>query len=161
LYQDAAMLFRPSNEDLLNEIGERLHRASAANSDLFAVVLAKACPRLAFCKPTMLKHLHRLLETGAYVDAALAVLEFELPLWRVHRLTFDAGEWHCLLSRTPWMPIEFDDTAQAQHECLPLAILSSFIEARRAHLINNSSGCRTVPQVQPGGDMTLCCENFS
>jgi hypothetical protein len=155
------MLFRISNEDLLNEIGEGLHRASAANSDLFALVLAKVCPRLALCKPTMLKHLHRLLETGAYVDAVLTILEFELPSWKLHRLTFDAGEWHCWLSRTPWVPVEFDDAAQAQHECLPLAILSSFIEARRAHRMNNSLCRSTAPQVQSAGDLNLCCENFS
>ena len=155
------MLFRANDENLLNEIGERVHWANAASSDLFALVLAKACPRLALCKPTILKHLHQLLETGAYTDAALAVIEFEIPSWKLRRLIFDAGEWQCLLSRKPWVPVEFDETVAAYHECLALAILSSFIEARRAHLINNSLGPSTVPQVQSADGLTLCCENFS
>src|SRR5690349_10764367 len=99
------MRFRASDENLLNQIGERVRGANAASPNLFALVLDKACPRLTLCKPTVMQHLHRLLETDAYADAPLTVIEFELPTWKLRRLIFDAGEWHCLLSRKPWVPI--------------------------------------------------------
>jgi len=32
-------------------------------------------------------------------DAALALIDLELPQWQVRRIAYDAGEWHCALSR--------------------------------------------------------------
>jgi len=47
--------------------------------------------------------LHQLIEAGALTEAAFAVINLELPLWQIRRITYDEGEWHCAMSaaRTP------------------------------------------------------------
>jgi hypothetical protein len=115
------VLFRPSEEDVLNEIHERLRIATAPSSDLFRLVMSHGCLRLASCNPAILNRLHRLVETGAYTDAALCLIEAELPSWKLRRVVLDC-KWHCSLSRMPWAPAELDDSADANHESLPLAI---------------------------------------
>ena len=59
----------------------------------------------------------------AWNDAALALVELELPAWKLRRLVHENGKWHCSLSRHPNLPVALDDTATASHEVLPLAIL--------------------------------------
>jgi hypothetical protein len=60
---------------------------------------------------------------GAWSDAALALIELELPAWKPRRLVYEDGEWHCSLSRHPNLPVALDDTANASHDVLPLAII--------------------------------------
>jgi hypothetical protein len=154
------MLFRPSDEDPLNEADNRLRLASTCNSDLFSTVL-KVCPQLAARDSVPLKRLHQLLEMGAYTDAALTLIEAEIPAWQLRRLIFDAGEWHCTLSRNPSAPVEFDDMTEAHHECLPLAILGAIVEACRSHPMRNASSETAVPQAQCRQYFAVCCDNFS
>jgi len=73
----------------------------------------------------------QLIEAGAWDDAALALIELELPAWKLRRLVYEDGEWFCALSRQPNLPVALDDTVDASHEVLSLAILSAFVEARR------------------------------
>lgn len=154
------MLFRPSEEELLSEIDERLRLATAPTSDLFGLVMSNGCPRLAACNPAIQNRLHRFVETGAYTDAALCLIEAELPSWKLRRVVLDC-EWHCSLSRTPWAPAELDDSADANHESLPLAILRAFVAARRILPITKSHAT-VVPQVAPPTrSLVVCCDNFS
>src|SRR5262249_969703 len=67
-------------------------------------------------------------------DAALALLELELPQWKLRRLIYEDGEWHCSLSKHIELPVELDDAAEANHDSLPLSILSALVEARRHSL---------------------------
>src|SRR5690348_5787668 len=43
--------------------------------------------------------LAQLIESRAWTDAALALIDLELPFWQVRRLAYDDGEWYCALSR--------------------------------------------------------------
>jgi hypothetical protein len=43
--------------------------------------------------------LDRLIEAGAWTDAAITLIGFELPSWSVRRLACEDGEWLCSLSR--------------------------------------------------------------
>ena len=36
---------------------------------------------------------------GAWTDAALALIDLELPQWQFRRIAYDEGEWSCALSR--------------------------------------------------------------
>lgn len=104
--------------------------------------------------------LERLAVAEAWTDAVLTLLELELPMWRPRRLIYDGGEWVCSLSRHCEVPIEFDETAEGRHEALPVAILLSFIEAKRLLTASEFVGARSVPQVQTEAAHTLCCDNF-
>jgi len=69
----------------------------------------------------------RLVDAEAWTDAALALIEFELPLWQVRRIAYDEGEWHCALSRERELPDWLDAAVEARHADLALALLSAFI----------------------------------
>lgn len=75
--------------------------------------------------------LARVTKAGAWTDAALALVELELPRWHVRRLEQDGDGWYCTLSRYPRAPREFDDAIDGQGSSLPLAILDALLEGRR------------------------------
>jgi hypothetical protein len=101
-----------------------------------------------------------LIEAGAWTDAALAVIAFELPDWQLRRLEYDGGQWFCALSRQPNLPATFDDTADANHELMPLAILRAFFQARRMAEITPQA-LSPVPQVSASTGNIICCDNFA
>ncbi len=104
---------------------DRLHDAPAVIADPLLEVIGTASRRLP-------ARIERLIESGAWTDAALALLELELPHWQLRRLAYDEGEWHCALSRQRGLPEWLDDQSiESHHVGLPLAILSAFVDARR------------------------------
>jgi hypothetical protein len=144
------MAFDPNHEEHLRELQEQIRRARTITPELMADVVARARPRL-----------RALVATGAFADAALALLELELPQWKLRRLIYDDGQWHCSLSKHVDIPAEFDDMAEADHESLPLAILSAFVEARRHNLTAAQSRPQSVPLVGPTQGYAICCDNFA
>ena len=155
------MLFNPKHDDRLARLMNQLRLAPALTVDLAARVIADACTRL----PTLNRNgkaarIDRLIEAGAWNDAALALIELELPAWKLRRLVYEDGEWFCSLSRQPNLPAEIDDTADAAHEALPLAILSAFLEARRRTDADCEISSRTEPQVRPASGHAICCDTF-
>jgi len=156
------MLSDPKHEDHLDRLMEQLRLAPALTADLISNVIADACRRL----PVLIKagkaaRLDQMIEAGAWSDAALALIELELPAWKLRRLIYEDGEWFCSLSKQPNLHVAFDDTADARHEVLPLAILSAFLEARRATSAVRETNSPTVPQVQPTSGVVICCDNFA
>ena len=132
------MLFRPKPESRRDRLEAALQSARALTPALIFAVVAEACVRVPL--PTSkAAALRRLIEAGAFTDAALALVEMELPGWKLRRLCYEDGEWHCCLSNQPNLPVGFDDTAEASHEILPLAILTAFLEAQR-----RTTGAREV-----------------
>ena len=118
------MLYNPKHEDRFDRLTQQLQRAPAVTANLLSNVIVEACMRLPAVNAT---RVDQLIEVGAWSDAALALIELELPAWKVRRLICEDGVWLCSLSRQPNMPIEFNDTADAYHEVLPLAILGAFV----------------------------------
>jgi hypothetical protein len=152
------MLFRSEREDGL---AQRVRTASTPTIELFSGIAAD-CIRL----PTLIKagktaHIDQLLKAGAWTDAALAVIEFELPAWKVRRFIFEDGEWIVSLSRQPNLPVDLDDTADGHHECLPLAILCAFLEARRRVVTSRDNYSPIVPQIRTVAVNSICCDNFA
>jgi hypothetical protein len=103
----------------------------------------------------------RLIESGAFADAMLALLELELPQWKLRRLVCEGGEWHCSMSKQLGLPTELDDMAEAQHESLPLAILGAFIAAGCRSRTASEGQPRSVPPVRLTQGNALCCDNFA
>jgi hypothetical protein len=87
-----------------------------------------------------------LIQSGAWTDAALALIELELPLWQVRRIAYDEGEWYCALSRDRELPDWLDRSVEAHHADLPLAILSAFVGARLAATPSSRSSVPFVPR---------------
>jgi hypothetical protein len=129
---------------------DRLRSADAVTRPLMLAVIDKACrrfPSLGQSERTM--RLTRLIDAEAWADAALALLELELPLWQVRRIAYDDGEWYCALSRERELPDWLDQSIEAQHADLALALLSAFVDAQ----IQNAEAARpSVPSVEPAPD---------
>jgi hypothetical protein len=142
----------------LNRLDRALRSACALTQPLFRQVAENAGERF-----SILRHagktalVDRFLEAGACTDAALALLAIELPNWKIRRLIFENGEWRCWLSRRPNVPIGLDETAEAGHEILSLAILRALLEARR---INSAEPISASTHV-PSQGWLLCCDNFA
>jgi hypothetical protein len=150
----------PKHDQHLDDLTDRLRLAPALTPDLVAHVVSQACTRLPALKNSgKAAQLERLIEAGAWSEVALALIEIELPAWKLRRLIYEDGEWFCSLSRQPNLPVELDDTADARHYVLPLAILNAFVEARRG--MSHETNATTVPRVWPVPDYATCCDNFS
>jgi len=151
------------NRKPLERLTLQVRGSSAPTIDLFLRVIAE-CPRLStLIQSGKASLLERALQAGAWTDAALAATNLEIPAWSVRRLVSEDGEWLCSLTRQQQMPTEFDDTVDAYHECLPLAILGALIEVRRkgsgAHA-GSSLGHR-MPRVAASPEIAACCDNFA
>ncbi len=72
---------------------------------------------------TAIRHLNECVHARAWLDAALLLLSIELPGWSLRRLAREDGICYCSLSRTPNIPIEFDDTVDASHSDPAVAIM--------------------------------------
>lgn len=160
------MLFDPKCDDRLARLTGQLRLASTLAPDLicsvFADLIAEGCTRLpALSRTGKVARVEQLVAAGAWTDAALALTELELPAWKLRRLVYDDGEWFCSLSRQPNLPAEIDDTADASHDVLPLAILGALLAARRSADIAGDIRPPTVPQVRPMSDDAICCDNFA
>jgi hypothetical protein len=154
------MAFGADHAVLLDRLDEELRHAPEPAQDLFAGVIAHACNRNpALGNSGRAASIGRLIEAGAWTDAAFALIELELPGWKVRRLAYETGEWFCSLSRQPNLPITLDDTADAGHESMPLAILCAFLQARRK-VGESRQAVTSVPQVAPSPGGLICCDNF-
>lgn len=155
------MSYDRAYDNRLDHVASELRLASGLTAELFANVINRTCTRLpALVKAGKTVRIRQLVEAGAQVDATLALIELELPQWRLRRLALDGGQWHCSLSRQPNLPIGLDDTADGQHEHLALAILTAFIEALRMSRVARTVTVPAMP-VHSADAYPICCDNFS
>jgi hypothetical protein len=99
-----------------------------------------------------------LLQNSAWLEAAITLVEIELPGWTLRRLVQDDGVWICSLSRQPLLPIELDDTADGAHECMPLAVLAAILQAQMRADPASAATTTTARQAMPV--VVMCCDNF-
>src|SRR6202042_3295222 len=98
---------------------------------LFADVIGTTCRRFPSTGQTeKTARIERLIDAEAWMDAALALIDLELPQWQARRIAYDDGEWHCALSRARELPEWLDQSIEAHHADLPLATLSAYPEAQ-------------------------------
>ena len=102
----------------------------------------------------------QLIQSQAWTDAALALIEFDLPQWQVRRLVYDGGEWFCTLSRQREMPDWLDQALESHHADLALAILDAFSQAKRISAPENRASVPAPPSVTPLFE-PICSENFA
>lgn len=154
-----SLISLPQNSTTL---GERLHDALAVTPGLIADVGREACRRFpAQAQAAKTERIQQLIEMSAWTDAALALVELELPQWRARRLVYDAGEWHCALSRERELPDWLDDSVEGRHADLALAILSAFVEVQRSSAPSSrpsvpAAGRKESPLYEP-----IMADNFA
>jgi hypothetical protein len=102
-----------------------------------------------------------LIKLGAWTDAALALLDLELPQWQVRRLAYDDGEWYCSLSRERELPDWLDQSIETHHADLALAILCAFVEAQRMAPPSNRPSVPSVKHHVDGFYQPMLSDNFA
>jgi hypothetical protein len=143
-------------------LSDHLRNAPAMTRPLMLDIIEKACRRFpSLGQSERTARVMRLIDAEAWADAALALMELELPLWQVRRIAYDEGEWYCALSRERELPDWLDAAVEARHADLALALLSAFVEvqASAADMPRPS-----VPSVRPALEPLyepVACDHFS
>jgi hypothetical protein len=129
------------------DLSNRLHNADTATAGLFADVTGTICRRFPSTGQTKkTARIERLIAAEAWMDAALALIDLELPQWQARRIAYDEGEWHCALSRQRELPEWLDQSVEARHADLALAILSAFVDVQRVTAPSSRTSVPTVPR---------------
>ena len=80
------MLFDPIHEQHLGMLEAQLRRAQALTPELMFEVIAQTCVRFSpHARRQRKLGIDRLMKSGAWTDAALALVELELPQWKLRR----------------------------------------------------------------------------
>jgi hypothetical protein len=81
----------------------------------------------------------------------------------IRRLAYDDTEWRCTVG-TQWpVPEWLDDTAEARHAVLPLAILSAWLEGLRVS-VPSAVPAASVPRFPSESSdvlLSMNCDNFA
>ncbi|HEY0218939.1 MAG TPA: hypothetical protein VGC26_04105, partial [Afipia sp.] len=94
-----------------------------------------------------------------WTDAALTLLAVELPAWRLRRMIYDEGEWHCAISHQRELPEWLDDSIETHHENLATAVIKAVLEGLRISAPHQPLE-RTVRPILDS-DAVVNCDNFS
>ncbi len=152
----------PLSREYRGELIGRLRDARVVTAEFLSDVIGKACRRFPSMGQTAkTARIERLIQAEAWTDAALALIDLELPLWQVRRIAYDDGEWHCALSRQRELPDWLDQSIEARHADLPLAILSAFVNAQRVSTPSIRTSVPTVPREANPLHEPVCCDNFA
>jgi hypothetical protein len=144
------------------DLHDRLRSAHAASAELITDVIADSCRRLPAAGQTVkTARIEQLIQAGAWTDAALALIELELPQWQIRRIAYDEGEWHCALSRQRELPEWLDQSIETRHADLALAILGAFVDARRANAPANRTSVPIVPRDANAFYEPVLSDNFA
>jgi hypothetical protein len=144
------------------ELGDRLRDACCVTAEFLSDIIRTTCRRF----PPVVQNpgsarIERLIESQAWTDAALALIDLELPQWQVRRLAYDEGEWYCTLSRQRELPDWLDQSIETHHADLALAILSAFVEAQRASVPQSRTSVPTAPQEATAWYEPVLSDNFA
>jgi hypothetical protein len=151
-----------SEQQINFDLGDRLRDAGHVTAEFLADIVHATGRRLPSAdQNASAARIARLIESQAWTDATLALIDLELPQWQVRRLAYDGGEWYCALSRQRDLPDWLDQSIETRHADLALAMLSAFVEAQR---ISSTSSRTSVPAVPQHADLTyepVCSDNFA
>ena len=152
-------LFEPDDSDALST---RLRNADVVTAELLLEIIRGACRRFpSLGQSGKTARIERLMAAGAWMDTALALIDLELPQWQVRRITYDEGEWYCALSRERELPDWLDQSVEAHHADLPLAILSAFVDIGHLSAPSNRTSVPMVPREASALYEPVCCDNFA
>ena len=142
-------------------IHDRLREAYAVTAELISSVIGETCRRFPSVGQTeKTARIERLIQSQAWTDAALALIDLELSQWQVRRIAYDEGEWYCALSRERELPDWLDQSIEARHPDLALAILGAFLETRAISAPASRTSVPTAPRKADAFYEPVLCDNF-
>ncbi|MCK1620677.1 hypothetical protein IVA96_29690 [Bradyrhizobium sp. 159] len=145
----------------LPSLSQRLRATPAMTRPLMLDIIEHACRRVpSLGQSERTTRIMRLIDVEAWADAALALVELELPRWQVRRIAYDDGEWHCALSRERELPDWLDTAVEARHADLALALLSAFIEVRASVADVPRPSVSSVRPLREPLYQPITCDNF-
>ena len=143
-------------------LNDRLRDADVVTAKLISELVAATCRRYpSIGQAGKAARIGRLIGSQAWTDAALALIDLELPQWQVRRIAYDEGEWHCALSRAREIPEWLDQSIETRHANLPLAILSAYLDAQYISAPSRRTSVPTVPRDDNVFYTPFCCDNFA
>ena len=143
-------------------LNDRLRDADVVTAKLMSELVAATCRRYpSIGQAGKSAWIERLIGSQAWTDAALALIDLELPQWQVRRIAYDEGEWRCALSRARELPEWLDQSIETRHADLPLAILSAYLDAQRTSASSRPTSVPMVPRDANTVYTPLCCDNFA
>jgi len=163
------MAFHPDRAERLAAIADLLRTASEPTIHLVSTIFHTVSEAGEAVRSSRFARLSILTEAGAWTDAALAILEMELPHLKLRRLVYDEGEWHCSLSLHREFPDWLDDPIEASHSNLSLAVLAALIQATRHDFtalerprVLTGPRLRMRPALLKADLLNpVCCDNFA
>ena len=150
-----------SEQQINFDLGDRLRDAGHVTAEFLSDIVHATCRRLPSNQSAKAARIERLTESQAWTDAALALIDLELPQWQVRRLTYDGGEWFCVLSRQREVPDWLDEAIETRHADLALAILSAFVEAQRVSAPSHRTSVPGTPRRVDDLYEPICSDNFA
>ena len=144
------------------DFGDRRRNAGYVTAEFLSDIVHATCRRLPSTnRNAKAARVERLILAQAWTDAALALIDLELPQWHVRRLAYDDGEWHCALSRQRELPDWLDQSIETRHGDLALAILTAFVEAQRASAPSSRTSVPSAPRRADTLYEPICADNFA
>jgi hypothetical protein len=141
---------------------DRLRDADAVTAKLMSELVRTTCRRYpSIGQAAKTARIERLIGSQAWTDAALALIDLELPQWQLRRMAYDEGEWHCALSRAREIPEWLDQSIETRHADLSLAILSAYLDARYISARSHRTSVPTTPRDANAFYTPFCCDNFA
>jgi hypothetical protein len=128
------------------DLGDQLRNAGYVTAEFLSDIIRATSRRLPSKPNARAARVEHLIQSQAWTDAALALIDLESPQWQVRRLAYDDGEWYCALSRQRELPDWLDQAIETHHADLALAIVSAFVEAQRISSTPSRTSVPPVPQ---------------
>jgi hypothetical protein len=156
------MFLHPLRSEQLATLAGQVSAADEATSKLLSEIVVATARRLSVpSEAANAAQLRQLIEADALTEAAFALINLELPQWKLRRITYDQGEWHCAMSRERELPEWLDEAVEARHASLTLAILSAYIETVRQIEVSREPNRPSVPETRAEQYEPVCCKNFA
>jgi hypothetical protein len=142
-------------------LSDKLRVTDDVTPELMAEILDVTCRRAPLLRNSAkVLRIKQLFDARAWTDTALALVELELPLWHIRRIGYDAGEWHCALSRQRELPDWLDQSIDVRHPHLALAILIAIIEAQQITASFSSTSVPGTSTKLEADYIPVCCDDF-
>jgi hypothetical protein len=153
------MLFRPDRLERLAWIADQVRFSTRPSTNLVSAIASEVSRDDTDGSAPISANIARMITAGAWTDTALALIAGELPQWKLRRLAYDDGEWHCTLSPLREFPEWLDDGIETHNEDLALALFHGLVEAAQQQPVKTRPP--TAPRIRIKQHNPICCDNFA